>query len=231
VGASRGPIEPTAASTTTRGQVHDRASTEVAVQTVAAVKGNEAGGGKAVVEETAQGVALEEEGAEEAAAMASVSVNVSGGGMKTASRDDEKAQMNWRSTIGSGITQASTNDVKTQMNWRPTIGSGNTHVSADDEKIQMNWWPTIGSGNTPASGGQRSRVGAVCGPMKPTAASTTTRGQVHEGASTEVAVQTVSAAKGSEAGGGGTAEVEETAQGVASEEEDAEEETRWRAVR
>ena len=73
VGASGGPTEPTAASKTTRGQVHDSASTEVAVQTVAAVKGSEAGGGgKAVVEEMAQGVAVEEEGAEEAAALASV---------------------------------------------------------------------------------------------------------------------------------------------------------------
>jgi hypothetical protein len=73
VGASGGPMEPTAASTTTEGQVHDRASTEVAVQTVAAVKVSEAGGGgKAVVEATAQGLALEEEGAEEAAALASV---------------------------------------------------------------------------------------------------------------------------------------------------------------
>ena len=86
VGASGGPMEPRAASTTTEGQVHDLASTEFAVQTVAAANGSEAGGGgTAVVEETAQGVALEEEEAEEAAALASVSVNVSGGGMKTAS--------------------------------------------------------------------------------------------------------------------------------------------------
>jgi stringent starvation protein B len=60
--------------------------------------------------------------------------------------------------------------------------------------------------------------------MKPTAATTTTRGQVHDGASTEVAVQTVSSVKSSEVGGGGTVEVEKTAQGVASEEEEAEEE-------
>jgi hypothetical protein len=53
-------MEPTAASTTTEGQVHDRASTKVAVQTVAAAKGSEAGGGTVVVEETAQGVAPEE---------------------------------------------------------------------------------------------------------------------------------------------------------------------------
>jgi hypothetical protein len=73
VGARCGQIEPTAASTSTEGQVHYRASTEVAVQTVAAAKGSEAGGdGTAVVEETAQGVALEEEEAEEAAALASV---------------------------------------------------------------------------------------------------------------------------------------------------------------
>ena len=39
VGASGGPMKPTAASTTMEGQVHDRASSEVAVQTVAAVKG------------------------------------------------------------------------------------------------------------------------------------------------------------------------------------------------
>jgi stringent starvation protein B len=59
--------------------------------------------------------------------------------------------------------------------------------------------------------------------MEPTAASTSARGKVHDGTSTEVAVQTVSSVKGSEVGGGGTAEVEETAQGVASEEEEAEE--------
>jgi hypothetical protein len=63
------------------------------------------------------------------------------------SREDEKAQMNWRSTIGNGNTQASTNDEKTQMNWRPTTGSGNTQASADDEKTQMNWWPS----NSPPS--------------------------------------------------------------------------------
>jgi hypothetical protein len=115
-------MEPTAASTTTEGQVHDLASTEFAVQTVAAAKGSEAGGGStAVVKETAQGVSSEEEEAEEDAALANVSVNVNDGGMKTASRDDEKGQMNWQSMIGSGNTQASTNDEKTQLNWRPTI--------------------------------------------------------------------------------------------------------------
>ena len=143
-------------------------------------------------------MASEEEEAEDEAALASVSANVRGGGMKTASRDDEKDQMNWRPTIrsghtqasmhdekpqmkrwptsGSGNTQASADDEKTQMNWRPTIGSGNTQASTDDEKTQMNWRPTIGSGNTPASGGQMSRVGAIGGPMEPTAASTTMRG-------------------------------------------------------
>jgi hypothetical protein len=48
--------------------------------------------------------------------------------------------------------------------------------------------------------------------VKPTAASTTTRGQVHDWASTEVAVQPVDAVKGSKSGGAGTAVVEETAQ-------------------
>jgi hypothetical protein len=50
-------VKPTAASTTTRGQVHDWASTEVAVQPVDAVKGegSKSGGvGTVVVEETAQ---------------------------------------------------------------------------------------------------------------------------------------------------------------------------------
>jgi hypothetical protein len=149
-------MESTAASTTTEGQVHDRASSEVAVQTVAAVKGSEAcGGGTVVVEETARGVAPEEEKVEEEAVLEDGSAEASGGGMNT--------------------------------------------------------------------GRHRSRLGATGGPMEPKAASTTTRGQVHDRARTEVAVQTVAGAKGSEAGGGGTAVVEETAQGVALEENKAEE--------
>jgi hypothetical protein len=69
---------PTAASTTTREHFHDRASSDVAVQTVAAVKGSEAGGGgTAVVEETAQGVAPEEDEADEEASLEISSVKAS----------------------------------------------------------------------------------------------------------------------------------------------------------
>jgi hypothetical protein len=71
-------MEPTAASTTTRAQILDWASTEVALQTVATVKDSEAGGGgTAVVEETAQGVAPEDEEAEEEAALKGGSVKAS----------------------------------------------------------------------------------------------------------------------------------------------------------
>ena len=77
------------------------------------------------------------------------------------------------------------------------------------------------SGGGVKTGGHRSRVGAIGGPLEPAAASTTTEGQVHDGASTEVAVQTVAAAKGSEASGGGMAVVEEKAQGVKPDEEAA----------
>ena len=80
------------------------------------------------------------------------------------------------------------------------------------EKAALEGGSAETSGGKVKTGEQRSRVGASGGPMEPTAASTTTEGQVRDRASTEVAVQTVAAVKGSEAGGGGAVVVEETAQ-------------------
>jgi hypothetical protein len=54
-------------------------------------------------------------------------------------------------------------------------------------------------------GGQSSGVGESGGPTEPTSASTATAEQIFVGVSSVVATQTVAAAKGSDAGNGGTA--------------------------
>jgi hypothetical protein len=176
VSASGGPMKPTAASTTTEGQVHDRASSEVAVQPVAAAEGSEAGGGGTVVVEETAHARPSTEAVEDADDEAR-----EGGAGGVAPEEEEEAEE--EAALEGGSAEASGGGVKT--------------------------------------GGHRSRVGAIGGPLEPAAASTTTEGQVHDGASTEVAVQTVAAAKGSEASGGGMAVFKEKAQGVKPDEEAA----------